>query len=227
MEYYQLREDEVVLYKGKVVLYGKDTQIVLTNHNIVFIPESTAQTEIHSVEDIKIYKEQPQVKVKGNTVEIYFLTTEKEFKFKSIFEIPKFTNAVKNLLTGKTKTERGAEKVKKTINLVNETFNIDCVKGVGEIIKNATQKKSVTINIGAKNGSPEEKSKIFSDIGKDIGEGIGAIGKGIGEVGDGISKVNNSIKDVKDNVKETGKDISQTRKKISSMVDKFKIKKGV
>ena len=124
---YKLREDEVVLYKGFVTLTdtGETKQLLLTNLNLVFISKYkklNADTEVFvdtmPVGEIKIYQEEPQIKVKGTSVEIYFLTKEIEFDFTTKSDLHKFMHEIKDLLSGKTKQEIKAEKkekVKKTI----------------------------------------------------------------------------------------------------------------
>lgn len=144
MEFYNLKENEVVLYKGDIViLKNYSARIILTNLNIVFIQynkesikQETAIVEIYPIEDIKIYKDIPQVKKDANNIEIYFKQTEKEFSFNSKKELNKFLEEVNKLLTGKNKIERNAEKIKKTINLVNDTFGVDLVKSTGNMVKN-------------------------------------------------------------------------------------------
>lgn len=144
MENYKLKENEVVLYKGEITLADKkgNTQLILTNLNIVFITknkklftEEEVNVDFYPVEEIKIYEGIPQIKTKGNIVELYLLSTEKEFTFISKIELHKFMSEAKKLLTGKTTAERNAEKVKNTIKLVDDTLGIDTVSAVGNTVK--------------------------------------------------------------------------------------------
>ncbi len=160
MEYYNLAEDEVVLYKGDVRFCGKpnSSQLVLTNKNLVFITktkklfgESEAETTVYSLEDVKIYEGVPQVKTKSFDVEIYLKTTELEFAFDSKSELMKFQSAITKRLTGKTGFERGAEKVKDKIDVVNDTFGVDVVKSTEDVVKN---------------GLIENITDIFGKVGK-------------------------------------------------------------
>ena len=141
---YKLREDEVVLYKGFVTLTdtGETKQLLLTNLNLVFISKYkklNTDTEIIvdaiPVGDIKKYQEEPQIKAKGTSVEIYFLTKEIEFDFTTKSDLHKFVHEAKNLLTGKTTAERGAQKVKNSIKLVDDALGINTVSAVGDFIK--------------------------------------------------------------------------------------------
>lgn len=145
MENYKLREDEVLLYKGDIEMSDKkdNTQLLLTNINIVFITKTKKIFQEESVdvisfpiEDIKMYEGVPQVKTKSNNVEIYLKSGEKEFAFDSKNELHKFVSAINKLLTGKSGTERNAEKVKKAIDLVNDTLGIDVLKCSTNVTKN-------------------------------------------------------------------------------------------
>jgi hypothetical protein len=125
MKNYELGADEVVLYKGSVTPVGikGETQLILTNLNIVFITEikkflakDEINVEVYPIEDIKIYKNVPQVKVvNDDIVEIYLTTTEKEFKFSSVDEVEKFVQEVKELLIRKPLGTRCINKVKDVI----------------------------------------------------------------------------------------------------------------
>lgn len=165
MEHYNLDEDEVVLYKGDVVFKEKtqSTQIVLTNKNLVFIDvvkkifaHDEIETQIYPVNEIKMYEGVPQVKAKSNDVEIYLKTKELEFGFQSKNEVYKFRSAIIKLLTGKTGFERGADKVKDKIDVVNDTFGVDVVKSTEDVVKN---------------GIVESIGGLFGKVGK-IGKAI-------------------------------------------------------
>lgn len=145
MENYNLRADEVVLYKGNVILKSKKgtTELILTNLNIVFInkyKELFSKEEVtvleYPVGSIKIYEDIPQIKVNGNTVEIYLLETEIEFNFNSKTELYKFNCAAKKLLTGQTSAERMCKNVKNSIALIDDTLGINTVQATGDVIKN-------------------------------------------------------------------------------------------
>ena len=142
MKNYQLQGDEVVLYKGDITLQGQEqvSQLILTNLNVVFISnqndEDNAELEIFSVDDIKIYKDIPQIKAQKNQVEIYFVPTEKVFALKSKKELTNFMQEAINLLTGKSKFERCVANVKRKVDLVDNTFDIDTVDLVKSAVKN-------------------------------------------------------------------------------------------
>ena len=160
MENYDLKEDEVVLFKGNVAFNNNNQQVrlILTNENVVFISpinsekqDETVKTEIFPVDGVKVYQGVPQVKVNSTNVEIYFKTGEKEFVFQSKNDMHQFIGQINKLITGKSGAERNAEKVKSAITLVNDTLGVDIVKSTGEV---------------AKNGIAGSVTAIFGKIGK-------------------------------------------------------------
>ena len=157
MEYYQLKSDEVVLFKGFITFANEQekTNLILTNQNVVFITKfkdeflnENAKVEYYAVEDVKMYEGKPQIKLNKNIVEIYFLTTEKEFQFEQKSDQHKFFDEAIKLLTGKTKVQRAAEKVKNAISIVDDTLGIDSVHVVGDAIKDGVVGK-VTKGLGS------------------------------------------------------------------------------
>ncbi len=145
MDNYNLKAEEVVLYKGNGLFKNKKgiTELILTNINIVFInkykkPFSKEEITVYeySVRSIKIYEGVPQIRTKGNIVEIYLLENEVEFEFYAKTELHKFVNASNKLLTGETSVQKGAKKIKNAIGLVNDTLGINTVEATGNLIKN-------------------------------------------------------------------------------------------
>ena len=145
MENYNLGPNEVVLYKGDVKLKDTSgsTELILTNINLVFINEIKklfSKEEVftfeYPIQSIKLYEGVPQIKEKGESVEIYLLETEIEIEFYSKTELHKFTNAAYKLLTGETSAQRGAKKIKDAISLVDDTLGINTVQITGNVLKN-------------------------------------------------------------------------------------------
>ena len=96
--------------------------------------------EIIPVVDVKIYEGKPQIKTKGHLVEIYFVGKEKEFYFNSKQEMHKFIDESIKLITGKTKAERFADKIKDGINLTNNTLGVDIIDFTKNVVQNGTSK---------------------------------------------------------------------------------------
>lgn len=156
MDYYNLAEDEVVLYKGNAQLKKQKiciVKLVLTNLFVVSIHEHDEENPVekYPTESIKIYNGKPQVIQKDETVEIYYTSGEQEFVFANKKEAHTFTNTAIELLTGKTKFERNAASAKCKINVIDETFGINTieeVKGASESIKSLTDTiKGITSGI--------------------------------------------------------------------------------
>lgn len=160
MDNYELKEDEVVLYKGNVTILGEQekTQLLFTNLNIVFISkvknifsgDEKFFVDVFPTQDVKFYNNAPQIKVENSTVELYLKSGEKFFNFDKKSELHKFENTVLNFFSGKTTAERNAQKIKSGIGLVNDTLNIDVVKMVGSSIKNLGKGLGSTLGEGLK-----------------------------------------------------------------------------
>lgn len=154
MENYDLEENEVVLYKGNVLLSNQKglTQLILTNINFVLITKQKklfgkdqVNVETYAVNEIKYYNNNPQVIKKGNLIELYFLSEEVEFTFDSRNEARRFVNATLTLLTNKSTFERNAEKVKDTISVIDNTLGIDSMGITGNVIKNGVVGKTAGV----------------------------------------------------------------------------------
>ena len=137
MEHYQLKTDEVVLYKGNEVYYrgeNKEIELILTNYAIVAIKKvkklfkaPVVNVSIYPVGEIKRYKNLPQIKQEGGDVEVYLVDKEVAFRFVSKNNAGKFVSACLELLVEKSAFERAATKVKDTIAVVDDTLGIDTV----------------------------------------------------------------------------------------------------
>ncbi|MGN0744988.1 MAG: hypothetical protein ACI4MZ_06975 [Christensenellales bacterium] len=155
MDYYNLAEDEVVLYKGNAQLKGKKISIVkliLTNLFVVSIHEHDEENPVekYPTESIKIYNGKPQVIQNNETVKIYYTSGEQEFVFANKKEAQTFTNTAIELLTGKTKFERNAVSAKGKINVIDETFGINTVEEIKGAIKGiASGIKGITSDLGS------------------------------------------------------------------------------
>lgn len=156
MENYDLQEDEVVLYKGKVLLKNSkgSSELILTNYNFVIIAKikklfssEQVMVEVYPVSEVKYYQDIPQVLKKGNLVELYLLHDETEFSFESGKEAHKFINAALKLLTNKTAFERGVEKTKKAISIVDTSLGVDSI-GVAKNVAGYAFKNNVAGKVG-------------------------------------------------------------------------------
>ena len=157
MKDYQLKEDEVVLFKGDIELQGVKgkTELIFTNHNFVFITKhkkvfakEETYVQIYPVSDVKIYEKKPQIKIKDLMTEIYFLSGEKVFKFFSEVEQTEFVAEVQKLFEKKSAVSKGLEKAKNALknvgNMIGEK-NIEKAKTVAKTVAVVAGKTAVKI----------------------------------------------------------------------------------
>lgn len=144
MENYSLQPDEVVLYKNNCritsngVSQGINCELILSNQNIVIVwlSDCSAKVEVFPVEEIKIYKDVPQLKQKDCQVEMYFTSGERTVDLQSKSEVRKFIGKALELVTGKNMAKRVSEKVKGAIGLVDETIGINSVETIISVAEN-------------------------------------------------------------------------------------------
>lgn len=143
MKHYELQNDEVILYRGKVRLLpdGKpetpnrflkeEIYLVLTNLHIIL--DKTTQkllgkkvdTLLYDTNTIKKYEDVPQIIQKGAFVDVYLLKTELFFQFCNKRQATQFNNAALRLLTGHSKLVRGVKKGQKAIKETEDALQID------------------------------------------------------------------------------------------------------
>lgn len=173
MESYSLQTNEVILYKSEPC---NGIEIMLTNLNIIILKKTQklfkkaqVETFVYSKDDIKVYNGVPQVKQKDSSVEIFLSSEEIKVNFYSRIEAHKFVNSVYELLTGKSITMRGAEKVKNAINLVDTTLGIDTMNTVKNVMENGIP-GSLLGGIGKKVGIKNKSSglKEAVNVAKDL-----------------------------------------------------------
>ena len=150
MEHYELQIDEVVLYHGDVILLldGKkakestfkkvETELILTNHNFVFITKTkkilkkeSLDTEIFAKDTVKFYKESPHILKKGKKVEIYFKGGEKFIEFPDKKQAKLFGDTALRLVSGYSKFVRGVKKTQKEIKETGDALDVD-ITGVAK-----------------------------------------------------------------------------------------------
>lgn len=131
MKKYILESSEVPLYQGCATEAEQgECELLLTNLNLVLIlgSEDAFTTQVHPVENIKCYRDKPQVFCKRRKVEILLTTGEMVLEFRNWLEAHKFTEAAMELLTGKSKLSRDAGKVKKALDDVNDAFGVNVLE---------------------------------------------------------------------------------------------------
>lgn len=163
MKNYSLLPEETVLFQSKVQLGKKKDNIefILTNLYLVFIKTtkklfSNDSLEVSTipVKEIKFYNGEPQIKHKDVQIDIYLTSNEIEIHFDSKLEAQRFLQVAMQLLTGKTIAQRGADKVKEAIGLVDNTLGISTVGTVKNVLE-----KGIT---GVAFGSLGKKSPAYA-----------------------------------------------------------------
>lgn len=133
---YQIEEDEVILYECSAGYKGESDKninihLILTSKRMIleqekgFFKKQKELIDIINLSDIKRYNGQVQCKQKSN--ELIFQTNKKNFSlsFDGLIEAKKVNTKILNATTGTTTIERGSEKVKNALNLVDETLGIN------------------------------------------------------------------------------------------------------
>ena len=161
MENYQLKADEVILYKGKVNVLpdGKpekqsafkttETEIVLTNYNIVLsvvvnkLFRKSMDTFVYEVSTIKTYQEVPQVLQKGAYVDIYLTAKELFLQFPNKKQATSFINAALRLLTGFSKLVRGVKKTQKAVKETEDALGVD-ITGTAKTVVSVAADMAIT-----------------------------------------------------------------------------------
>ena len=147
MKYYQLAADEVPLYQCDEIK-SVDPEgycvLILTNRAFVIVKIETHlfkkdeyHVETFPTNTIKVYNGKPQLKADKKdpmNVTIYFTDREIQILFPSKRERNAFTNAVYELLTGKTLFRRGAENVNEAIQNVDTALGIDTINTAAGIL---------------------------------------------------------------------------------------------
>lgn len=143
MNNYEIDNDEVILYEGKVG-YNKnyiDVEFKLTSKKMIFekqkglIKKSKELIDIVPLDKIKIYNDSIQIKQKMNELQVQ--TIDKNFSIyaNGILEAKKINTKIIDTLTGTTISKRGSQKISESIDLVDETLGLntrDTIKGVLE-----------------------------------------------------------------------------------------------
>ena len=169
MQGYTLKENEVILFQHDVTStkFGVTKEILLTNINFVVFEKTKklfskeeVQAEIYPVDTVKCYNGVPQIKAKNTSVEIFFTNSELTLTFLTKHDAVKLVNTAIELITGKTLSARGADKVKDALHLMDNTLGINTV----ETVKNVLEKGvtgSVLGVVGKKANSITSKNKLL------------------------------------------------------------------
>lgn len=132
MSNYQLKNDEVILFEGQVTYkeIKSEVKFILTNKKMVIEKEKGLFKKKFKLidtillDDIKIFKN--DVQVKNNKEEVLIQTIEKNITFicSDISEAKKIVGEIIDIKTDSNSYERGKNKVKKTLSVINDGMEI-------------------------------------------------------------------------------------------------------
>ena len=129
---YQIENDEIILLEEQVLLlpFSKNTKLIITNKKILFLKKKglfnkkLKPIEIIPLENIKNYKDKIQVKQNKTTVILQTIEKNIEFSCSNKLTAKKVVEEIINAKTGTNILQRGKKKLKKVINVVNDTKDI-------------------------------------------------------------------------------------------------------
>lgn len=141
MKNYELLEDEVILFRGIAVLLDGwkdkgnekdyDTELLLTNHNLVLICEktidsaTTIKSYVYPVSALKVYDDSVQFKRNKQYIEAYFTNGEVYFKLEDEKSAKELCDKIIKLRDGNSKLVRSIKKTKKTIKETEDALDIN------------------------------------------------------------------------------------------------------
>ena len=166
MKNYELKKDEVILFRGMVSsmsnwreekkVSGYNTELILTNFNIVLLTEvkkvfsRILDKKVYKVEDVKVYDETVQIIRRKNSVDVYLLDKELFLMFEREKNAKEFCDKAIKLKSGYSKFVRAVKKTQKAVKETNEALDIDVV----EIAKEAVEFTCEAVTETAKNKNP-------------------------------------------------------------------------
>ena len=141
MKNFELLDDEVVLYEGKVTEKEEKDGLLLTltSRKIVLeiekglIKKTRELAKIIELSAVKWYQNSPQIKQHGSSVEVQATTDHVVLTFSGLLDARKFTKNAIDATTGTTVAKRVSEKTKGALELVDDTLGLDvrgAIKGV-------------------------------------------------------------------------------------------------
>lgn len=125
---YQLENDESVLLEKKVFYGNKDREhkLVITNKNILFEREMGLFNKSYRVveripfDDIKVYKDQVQMKVRKNKIIIQTVDGDLEFRCINVMDTKVVADKISYLKTGSNFIRRTTKKAKNVVSVVTD-----------------------------------------------------------------------------------------------------------
>ena len=146
MKNYTMKPDEVVRYQGPVTLQTEKgnipAELILTNLNFIFVTEGKkflwfkpkAKVVAFAKELVKTYKDAPEIKQSGTAVYISFANEDRIILFEEKKEARVFVINTWEIVTGKGIFERGLDKLKQALDLIDEKLDLNIVQLIKDSI---------------------------------------------------------------------------------------------
>ena len=144
MNNYEIDNDEVILYEGKIG-YNKnymDVEFTLTSKKMIFekkkglIKKTKELIDIVALDKIKIYNDSVQIKQKSNELQIQTLDKNFSIYASGMIEAKKILTKIIDVLTETTITKRGSQKINDVIDLVDGTLGLNTRETVKGFLEN-------------------------------------------------------------------------------------------
>ncbi len=147
MASFDLLPDEVVLYEGVVTSNVHKGSILLTLTSLKLIVErekgifkkERELIDVYALEDVKVYNDNAQIKQKGSDVEIQTVGANITLMFAGMLEARKFAGKMVDAVTGTTLVQRGSERIKGALNMVDDTLGLDTRGAIKGILENGVK----------------------------------------------------------------------------------------
>lgn len=191
MQMYNLQASEVQLFKGTGFVDGHAgrSDVLLTNLTLALVmrikkmfSKEQKYLQTFSMDSVKQYNGVPQIVIKGEEVELFFVLGQPKITFDSKSEARSFYNAAFELVSGKTMAELQAEKVRGTVDLIDKALGIDTVGAIKHVAENGV-------------------------VGTIVG-GVGRIGRGLGIGGAALSVISGITGGLFDKADSSGEQVS-------------------
>ena len=125
---YQLENDESVLLEKKVFYGNKDKEhkLVITNKNLLFEREMGIFKREYKVvdrlpfDDIKVYKDQVQMKVRKNKIIVQTVDGDLEFRCVNVMDTGVVADKISYVKTGANFIRRTTKKAKNIVSVVTD-----------------------------------------------------------------------------------------------------------
>ena len=151
MKNHQLQPNEVVRFQSPITIQTEKgdvpAELILTNLNFIFVTERKKflwfkrknRVVAYGKELVKTFKDTPEIKQTGTAVLISFANEDRIIVIESKKEARIFVINAWEIVTGKNILERGLDKLKEALDLVDEKLDLNIV----ELVKAA-----ITHNVG-------------------------------------------------------------------------------